>query len=128
MYTIRLAAAVIIALPVLASASSRKVPQKALYVIAQMRAAAERDDYSTLKKHMTPRFSESVVESEPADTVLKRWKTERTLKTLAKLLAKPCTLSSEDYVECPKGAGVGLRAGFTLHDGVWKLEYLVAGD
>lgn len=57
------------------------------------------------------------------------WATDSAyLRNLAEATSASCAFEPPDYVECPRNAGTGFRAGFRLTRGRWKFASFVAGD
>ena len=104
-------------------------PAGALKAVAQVHAAAEAKDFAALRALMDEsEFTSSFGGEGGAEGAIALWQREPgLLSELARVTAQPCALDG-DYVECPRDAGTGYRAGFRLTHQGWRMRWFVAGD
>lgn len=63
------------------------------------------------------------------EEALELWKKQPDyLKNLARVTSQNCVYLYGNYIECPREAGTGFRAGFKETNGRWRMEYFLAGD
>jgi len=128
-----IAAAGWLALGLAASGQARSapapVPAGALKAIAAVHAAATAKDLPALRALMDPsEFTSSFGGEGGVDEAIALWQQDPALlKELARVSAQPCAIEDE-YVECPRGAGTGYRAGFKLTAQGWRMQWFLAGD
>lgn len=104
-------------------------PKSAARLVAAVHAAASSGAPETLRKFMTPDFVSSFGGDGGPDEAIALWSQDRSyLKHLARSTAGQCQLQTADYLECPRRAGIGYRAGFKLVDRNWVFASFVAGD
>ncbi|WP_233210998.1 hypothetical protein, partial [Pseudoxanthomonas sp. KAs_5_3] len=121
------AALVLLAGPI--SAAHRPVPKAAATLVTSVHAAAVANDQKALKRLMAKDFVSSFGGDGGPTEALALWASDPThLQNLAKATSAPCELQSPDYVECPRDAGIGFRAGFKLVGSKWVFASFVAGD
>ena len=98
-------------------------------MIAKVRAAAVAKDTKALKLLMANDFVSSFGGDGGQAEALALWTSDPThLHELAKATSGPCELQLPDYVQCPRKAGIGLRAGFKLMGNKWLFSSFVGGD
>jgi len=115
--------------PASAAQSAPAVPAGALKAIAAVHAAAEAKDFDALRALMDESgFISSFGGEGGADEAIALWRQDPALlPQLARVTAQPCA-RVEDYVECPRGAEAGYRAGLKLNAGTWRMQWFLAGD
>ena len=110
-------------------AANRSVPREATGLIANVHAAAVARDKKSLKRFMATDFVSSFGGNGGQEEALALWTSNPTyLQELAKATSGPCELQLPDYVQCPRKAGIGLRAGFKLKGTKWVFSSFVGGD
>src|SRR5436190_9617254 len=116
------AALVLILAPGSPVRSAPAVPAGALKAIAAVHAAADAKDFGALRALMVEsEFTSSFGGDGGADEAIALWQQDPALlPQLARVTAQPCALV-EDYVECPRDAEAGYRAGFRLTAKGWRM-------
>jgi len=104
------------------------VPKAARAVVRQVHAASARGDLSTLRGLMLSEFAWSFGGDASAGQAIDYWREHpEVLRALARATNATCDVQG-DYVQCPKRADTGYRAGFKLTEDGWRMAYFVAGD
>ena len=112
-----------------AVAGDKSTPKPAARLIAVVHSAAAANDLKSLRRLMALDFVSSFGGEGGKKEALALWGSDPIyLRHLAKATASPCQLQSPNYVECPRRAGIGYRAGFKLINGKWVFASFVAGD
>ena len=110
-------------------AADKSVPKDATGLIANVYAAAAARDKNALKRVMATDFVSSFGGDGGQAEALALWTSNPTyLQELAKATSGPCERQLPDYVQCPRKAGIGLRAGFKLVGSKWVFSSFVGGD
>lgn len=105
-----------------------RVPNEAKAAVKKVHAASATRDLSTLRGLMLSEFTWSFGGDANASQAIEYWQEHpEALRALAHATQSACELQSS-YVQCPKGAGKGYRAGFKLTVDGWRMAYFVAGD
>jgi len=109
--------------------SAPAVPGGALKAIAAVHAAAEAKDFAALRALMDEsEFTSSFGGDGGADEAIALWQQQPgLLSELARVTAQSCAQDG-DYVECPRDAEAGYRAGFRLTAKGWRMQWFLAGD
>jgi len=110
--------------------ANQPIPPEAIMLIEQVHSAAYAKNYTFLKSVMTNDFTWSFgADKNTSSRAIEAWRVDPTyLKRLEQATGQQCARTPEDYIECPKNAGMDYRAGFKrLPDG-WRMVYFVAGD
>ena len=114
-----------------AAAAEPPIPPPARQAIDQVHAAAARNDLAALRGLMTEEFTWSFgagADTDP-DQAIAAWRQDTdAIAALERITAEDCDRVSEQTIECPRGAGMSWRAGFTESPDGWRLAYFVAGD
>ena len=114
-----------------AAAGEPSIPPPARQAIGQVHAAAARNDLAALRALMTEEFTWSFgagADTDP-DQAIAAWRQDTdAIAALERITAEDCDRVSEQTIECPRGAGMSWRAGFTESPDGWRLAYFVAGD
>ena len=111
------------------SAGQKPAPKAAAALVAKVHTAAVARDKKALERLMTSDFVSSFGGDGGPTEALALWTSEPVrFQTLARVTASTCELRSTDYVECPRNAGNGFRAGFKLVGSKWVFASFVAGD
>jgi hypothetical protein len=107
-----------------------QTPATAAGVVDQVNSAAKRRDFNALRRLMTDEFKWTLgPSSETADEAIAAWRRNRgSLQELVAATAQGCEVLERTLIQCPAGAGMGFRAGFSQVDGTWKMRYFLAGD
>lgn len=114
-----------------AAAAEPPIPPGARRVIAQVHAAAARNDLDALRGLMTEEFTWSFGAGADADPeqAIAAWRLDRAvIAELQRVTAEDCDRLSAQTIECPRGAGMSWRAGFTETPAGWRMAWFVAGD
>jgi hypothetical protein len=110
-------------------AGDKSVPKAATGVIDSVHAASVARDKKALKRLMATDFVSSFGGDGGQAEALALWTSNPSyLQELAKATSGSCELQLPDYVQCPRNAGVGLRAGFKLEGNKWVFSSFVGGD
>jgi len=109
--------------------SAPAVPVDAVKAIAAVHAAAEAKDFAALRALMDEsEFTSSFGGDGGADEAIALWQQQPgLLSELARVTAQTCARDG-DYVECPRDAEAGYRAGFRLTAEGWRMQWFLAGD
>ena len=112
-----------------ALAGGKSVPRSAKGVIASVHAAAAAKDAKALRRLMGDDFVSSFGGDGGRAEALALWASYPTyFQHLAKATSGSCELEYPGYVQCPRNAGIGLRAGFKLVGTTWVFSSFVGGD
>ena len=110
-------------------AANKSVPKEATGLIANVHAAAAARDRKALKRFMANDFVSSFGgDGGQAEALALSTSDPTYLQELAKATSGPCERQLPDYVQCPRKAGIGLRAGFKLVGSKWVFASFVGGD
>jgi len=112
-----------------AFAGVKPIPKDAARLVKAVHAATTAHDTATLRSVMAPDFVSSFGGDGGPDEALALWRADpQYLQRLAQATSGPCQYHSPSYLECPRNAGVGHRAGFRPVGGKWLFASFVAGD
>ena len=124
-------------LAISAAPNTGKLPPEASAVIDRVRQAAERSDWTALRKSMVREFMWSFGGDRDADQAIQEWKNRpEYARELNWVLRLGCHVDTTRYgdetkaerIKCDGIGGLHFRAGFINTPEGWKLEYFVAGD
>ena len=108
--------------------ASSDVPPQAKALIKQVNRLSAKGDLVGLRSLMVSEFTWSFGGDANADQAISNWRENpKQLQALAKATSKQCELKGK-YVECPRNAGMSLRAGFAETKTGWRMTYFVEGD
>lgn len=111
------------------SAQAAPMPVAAPSVISKVHTAAKHKDFAALKSLMVNEFIWSFGGDGDADHAISAWQADPTaLKHLQQITHQPCVITPEHFIECPRNAGKGYRAGFKQTNVGWRMFYFVGGD
>jgi len=107
---------------------SMPIPAAAKAIVQQVHAVSQSHDFGALAKLMDDEFTSSFGGDSGINEAIADWKqSPDKLKQLARATGATCEVVA-DIVQCPRGAGVGYRAGFKQTKRGWRMVYFVAGD
>jgi len=124
-------------LAISAAPNAAKLPPEASAVIDRVRQAAERSDWTALRKSMVREFTWSFGGDRDADQAIQEWKNRpEYARELNWVLRLGCYVDTTRYggetkaerIKCDGIGGMHFRAGFINTSEGWKFEYFVAGD
>ena len=112
-----------------AFAANQTVPKAAALVISSVHDSAVAKDRHALSRLMASDFVSSFGGDGGQEEALALWASDsKYFHKLVKVTADACELVTPGYVECPRDAGIGYRAGFKLIGNKWVFASFVAGD
>ena len=112
-----------------AYAANKAVPKAAATLISSVHASAVARNKNALSRLMASDFVSSFGGDGGTEEALALWASDpKYFQNLAKVTSSACELVTPGYVECPRNAGIGYRAGFKLLGKKWVFASFVAGD
>ncbi len=120
-----------------AAPGAGKLPPEASEVVDRVGQAAERSDWTALRKSMVREFTWSFGGDRDADQAIEAWKNDpQYARELNWVIRLGCHVDTTRYgdgakasrIKCDGKGGMHFRAGFIDTAEGWKLEYFVAGD
>ncbi len=112
----------------LAAKPPEGIPAGAADSIRAVNVAAGNRDFIALRKLMVEDFVWSFGGDASSQQAIDAWGADPAyLVALRTATAAPCERVGE-HIQCPAGAGISSRAGFTLTPAGWRLVYFVSGD
>lgn len=120
---------VVLAAPVASAPARQSIPVEATALVKKVHSAALAKDYTLLRSVMANDFVWSFGDDGSATHAIAAWRKDPTyLKNLARATGRRCIYTADQYIECPRNAGPGYRAGFKHSAKGWRMVYFVAGD
>lgn len=112
----------------LAAQAGPLVPPDAAAFIQQVHEASARRDTAGLRAMMAPQFGWTAGATLSPDNAIGELKAHPSeFARLEWVTTQPCEMVGE-YVQCPRQAGTGLRAGFKHVGEQWRLAYFTSGN
>jgi hypothetical protein len=112
------------------SLDNKPIPTEARAIILEVHRAANKKDFTALRRLMVSQFTWSYGGDGDADQAIDAWKHDRAaMRELYRITAQRCSFSSDEQnIQCPPNAGYRYRDGFTKTEQGWRMSYFVAGD
>ncbi|MCI0405807.1 MAG: hypothetical protein L0209_07010 [candidate division Zixibacteria bacterium] len=112
-----------------AGAETKPLPKEAYETIAQLKKAAQGNDFAKLRSLMVDEFTWSFGGDVDANQAINAWrKDKRYLAELQATLKSGCHKTERNKINCPSKGGFDFRAGLVKTKAGWRMEYFVEGD
>jgi hypothetical protein len=105
-----------------------RIPVEAQAVVEKVHVASAKQDLSSIRSLMIDEFTWSFGGDSNASQAIGYWREHpEVLRAMSRATKSGCEFRS-GYIQCPRRAGMGYRAGFKLTEKGWRMAYFVAGD